>query len=76
MKNLHFYEKYVKIINRVIMFTNTREEEIMEDKVLDISQEELEKLSFEELADLKVEVDELILKLDSIMETCDEALQS
>ena len=46
----------------------------MEDKVMNISDELLQNISIEELVDLKFEVDELIGKFDSILETCNEAL--
>ena len=42
----------------------------------DIKKEDLEKLTPEELADLKVEVEDLIAKLDSLIEECDETLNS
>lgn len=45
-------------------------------KLSDIKKEDLEKLTPEELADLKVEVEDLIEKLDSMIEECDEALNS
>lgn len=46
----------------------------MEKNMLNISKEQLEKLSIEELADLKVEVDDLMNKIDNILATCEEAL--
>ena len=46
----------------------------MEENMLNISKEQLEKLSIEELADLKVEVDDLMNKIDNIWATCEEAL--
>lgn len=46
----------------------------MEENMLNISKEQLEKLSIEELADLKVEVDDLMNKIDDILATCEEAL--
>ena len=46
----------------------------MEENMLNISNEQLEKLSIEELADLKVEVDDLMNKIDNILATCEEAL--
>ena len=48
----------------------------MEDEKLEISQEVLENLTMEELAELKVEVDDLVEKTDEIIEICDEALNS
>ena len=46
----------------------------MEENMLNISKEQLEKSSIEELADLKVEVDDLMNKIDNILATCEEAL--
>lgn len=46
----------------------------MEENMLNISKEQLEKLSIEELVDLKVEVDDLMNKINNILETCEEAL--
>lgn len=46
----------------------------MEENMLNISKEQLEKLSIEELVDLKVEVDDLMNKIDNILATCEEAL--
>jgi hypothetical protein len=43
---------------------------------LDISDELLENLSVEELVDLKIEVEGLLSEIDSIIETCDEAINS
>lgn len=48
----------------------------MQKKKLEISQELLQNLSIDEIAELKVEVDELLSKLDSILETCNVALNS
>ena len=48
----------------------------MEEKTLNISEEVLNNLSIEELADLKIEVDELVNGLKNIVEECDEALNS
>lgn len=48
----------------------------MEEKTLNISEELLENLSIEELAELKVEVDDMVSKLDNIIEICDETLNS
>lgn len=47
-----------------------------EKDILNISQEMLDNLSMEEIADLKVEVDDLLKRLDNILETCDTALNS
>jgi len=45
-------------------------------KLLDIKKEDLDKLTPEELADLKVEVEDLIIRLDNMIEECDELLNS
>lgn len=47
----------------------------MEEKRLNISEEALKKLSIEEIAELKIEVDDLLSKINSVLETCDEALK-
>lgn len=44
------------------------------EKLSDIKKEDLEKLTPEELADLKVEVEDLIARLDNMIEECDERL--
>ncbi len=46
----------------------------MEENMLNISKEQLEELSIEELADLKVEVDDLMNRIDNILATCEETL--
>ena len=46
----------------------------MEEKVLNISDEVLQNLSIDEIADLKVEVDDLLSELDNVVDTCDAAL--
>ncbi len=48
----------------------------MENEKLSISQEMIDNLSIEQLADLKVEVDDLIAEADSIIELCEESLNS
>lgn len=48
----------------------------MENEKLNMSKEMLDNLSIEELADLKVEVDDLMADADSIIELCDETLNS
>ena len=48
----------------------------MQKKRLEISDELLKNLSMDEIAELKIEVDELLNKLDNILETCNEALKS
>lgn len=44
----------------------------MEEKTLNISKELLDNLSIEELADLKVEVEELLQSIDNLIEECNE----
>lgn len=48
----------------------------MEKDTLDISQETLDNLTIEELVDLKVRVDDLSEKIQNIITTCDEAINS
>lgn len=48
----------------------------MEENMLNISKEQLEKLSIEELADLKVKVDNLMNKINNAIKECDKALNS
>lgn len=48
----------------------------MEEVNFDISQESLKKLSMEQLADLKVEIDELLETIDNLIEKCDERLNA
>lgn len=48
----------------------------MEENMLNISKEQLEELSVEELVDLKVEVDDLMNKINDTLKECDEALNS
>lgn len=43
---------------------------------INITDEELEELSLEELADLKIELDELRSKVDDMLETCDDILNN
>lgn len=47
-----------------------------ENNMLNISQEMLDSLSIEEIADLKVEVDDLLKRLDDILEDCNEEVNS
>lgn len=42
----------------------------------EVSDEMIEKLSVEELADIKCEVDELLENIDESLATCDEVLNS
>lgn len=48
----------------------------MEENMLNISKEQLEKLSIEELVDLKVEVDNLMNEINNTIKECEEALIS
>ena len=48
----------------------------MEDKKINISDELLKSLSMEELVDLKLEVDNLVERLDRIIADCDETINS
>lgn len=46
----------------------------MENDFINITNEDLEKLSLEELADLKIELDDLVLKVNDMLKTCDDIL--
>ena len=48
----------------------------MEEKTLNISEEVLDNLEIEQIAELKVEVDDIVNGLKNIIEKCDEALNS
>lgn len=48
----------------------------MEENMLNISKEQLEKLSIEELVDLKVEVDNLMNEINNTIKECEETLNS
>ena len=48
----------------------------MDENMLNISDEQLENLSAEELADLKVDLEELINKIDDLIEECNEVINS
>lgn len=48
----------------------------MEKSMFKISKEELEKFSVEELVDLKIELEELEIRLNSVLSICDEALKA
>lgn len=48
----------------------------MDEINLDISDEVLKSLSVEQLTDLKIEVDELLGRIDNLIEDCDEVLNS
>lgn len=43
---------------------------------LNISEELLQNLSIEEIADLKIEVDDLMIKINNVLENCESALNS
>ena len=55
----------------------TKEERrlFMEGK-LEFSDEMLEKLTTEELVDLKIEVDDLLARIDNLLEECEETINS
>lgn len=48
----------------------------MEEKTLKISNELLDNLSLDDIAELKVEIDDMVNELDDIIETCNEVLNS
>lgn len=48
----------------------------MEERLSQITEEELKQMSIEEIADLKVETETMIQKLNDIIDMCDEALNS
>lgn len=48
----------------------------MEEKLSQITKEELKQMSMEEIADLKVETENMIQRLDDIIDMCNEALNS
>lgn len=48
----------------------------MEETLAKITEEELKQMSVEELADLKVETETMIQKLNNIIDMCNEALNS
>lgn len=48
----------------------------MDEKILEITEEDLEQMSIEEVVDLKVEIEDLIIKLDSIKEEAERILNS
>lgn len=54
----------------------TTEKNIYEKKITKRSDRLLENLSIDEIAELKVEIDDLINQLDNILETCNIALNS
>ncbi len=54
----------------------TTEKNIYEKKITKKSDKLLENLSIDEIAELKVEIDDLINQLDNILETCNIALNS
>ena len=48
----------------------------MEKGKLELSDELLKNMSVDQLAELKVEVEDLLVKLDNILEDCNEVLNS
>lgn len=48
----------------------------MKKEKLEISDKLLKNLSIDEIAELKVEVDDLLIKIDNILNTCNVALNS
>jgi len=48
----------------------------MEEEILDISQEVLDNINYENLIDIKEEVDDLMEELDNTIAICNEALNS
>lgn len=46
----------------------------MENEFINITNEDLEELSFEELADLKIELDDLASKVNDMLKDCDDIL--
>lgn len=48
----------------------------MQKEKLEISDELLQNLSIDKIAELKVEVDDLLSKIDNILNTCNVALNS
>lgn len=48
----------------------------MENNFINITDEELENLSMEELADLKIELDDLQLRISELLKQCDDILNN
>lgn len=48
----------------------------MQDNEIEISEELLQNMSVDDIVDIKIEVDDLIERLDSILEVCTVALNS
>lgn len=48
----------------------------MEEKLSKITEEELKQMSIEEIADIKVETENMIHRLNDIIDICNEALNS
>lgn len=48
----------------------------MEDEILDISQDVLDNINYENLINIKEEVDDLMAELDNTIAICNEALNS
>lgn len=65
-------ELYGKILNRYKQIGGKD----MEKRLSQITKEELKEMSMEEIADLKVETEDMIQKLDDIIDMCDEILNS
>lgn len=53
-----------------------KEKDTNDKKATKILDKSLEKLSINEIVELKVEIDDLIIQLDNILETCNIALNS
>lgn len=60
-------------LNRCILIIR---EVSMEEEILDISQEVLDNINYENLIDIKEEVDDLMEELDNTIAICNEALNS
>lgn len=68
-------EKYAIIEHEVEMRTKEERRLTMEKK-LEFSDEVLDKLTTEELVDLKIEVDDLLARIDNLLEDCEETINS
>ncbi len=47
----------------------------MDEEILSINKEDLTELSIEELVDLKIELDDILRKIDELIAECDEVLE-
>lgn len=47
----------------------------MDEEILSINKEELTELSIDELVDLKIELDDILRKIDELIAECDEVLE-